>query len=182
MRIHLPSLIIAAGISAIAAMPLAAQGNVVITGSGLTPLAEHFSFSAFLSKSPTPDFNDGVGWGVFGVAQVTTTTGSGPVTVTGGDLYFFSTAMLLVEPAHGYNEIGVIASTFTGSVAQPTLTVGNYTGICDETLISDPFGCIGELSIQDAPVTTTPEPTSLALLGMGLTGIAPMLRRKKPTA
>ena len=41
------------------------------------------------------------------------------------------------------------------------------------------FGLPEGVSVSPPPVTTTPEPSSMALLGSGLVGLSPLLRRRK---
>jgi hypothetical protein len=92
--------------------------------------------------------------------------------------------------ATGYGVGGTpLFTQFISLTETPTLTTFNWQGV-NSVLFTPtvPAGANGayfltdNLTINNAistPTTTTPEPSSIALLGSGLVGLVPMLRRKR---
>lgn len=119
-----------------------------------------------LTASPTPDNNTEVDFELFDVPAIV-----GGVAST-MDIAFFSSD---ADPAGGFAAFGdggdfntVGPQIFSGTPAAPTFTPGVYTlSAFSENYVG------GALTISDVP-----EPTALALLGIGLAGLVVARRRK----
>lgn len=63
----------------------------------------------------------------------------------------------------------------------PTFLSSGYNGQVDQVVVNGTNGqfVMDDVTFGAATITTTPEPGSLALLGTGLVGLVPMLRRKR---
>lgn len=162
---------------ALAAGPLAAQ-TVSFSGHGHSYAqiadipAGDFSFQYLLPQSPTPfsSIPDGTfdGFSMGKIVQGTT------VYTDTDDLVFFTSG-------HGggfaIRRSGNVALTsvgglplFTGPTDSPTFALGTYTGSTQRG---------NQTKISDVTISSTPEPTSMALLGTGLVGLVPMVRRRR---
>jgi hypothetical protein len=164
----------------LAAAPLAAQ-TVEFSGQGtsygtydvITP--GDFSFQYFLPESPAPYAS---GFSAFSLSNVNGYITQGGVTqATTNDLIFYTTGDFGgFTIAHAGQWVAVVEGPqlFTGTPAAPTFAAGTYTGF---TQYSGYTTTVSSVTIS--PVTTTPEPSSMALLGTGLVALIPMVRRRR---
>ena len=103
------------------------------------------------------------------VSQYTTVTPN--INLTGGNVYAF-----LLESSTGGTSLFTTGDAYTNGHA-----VNCFVGTCGPNFAfpSSPND-IADFSVTFGPsITTTPEPSSLALLGTGLVGLVPMLRRRR---
>ena len=63
---------------------------------------------------------------------------------------------------------------FTGTTSAPTLATGSYPDLVPNL---NSFAYFSDGTISS--VTTTPEPGSMVLLGTGLIGLVPIVRRRR---
>lgn len=162
------------------AAPLAAQ-NVIFSGTGTSPNGV-FSFSMLLPQSPIPHAFTAAAFDLGSVpSSITdgTTTQSGWAVTdfySGGgfDLLFGNSTN--AETVEIRREEG--SQMFSGTTGHPTFKTGDYSGGFTTGSVGTTAGYrLNTISIALAPVTT-PEPGSLALLGTGLFGLAPFVRKR----
>jgi len=130
---------------------------------------------------------NGIPVNIFSLSPTGTfTLNSGYFTTVTGSNYPGATGVT----ATGYGVGGTpLFTQFIALTATPTLATFNWQGVNNVVFTPVvPTGGNGayfltdNLTINNAistPTTTTPEPSSIALLGSGLVGLVPMLRRKR---
>jgi hypothetical protein len=89
----------------------------------------------------------------------------------------------------GSSTIGTVTTTTAQAYTPETFTFTASAGTYDFGFAFDPTQPAGDNTalldvvqinpVTTTPVTTTPEPSSMALLGSGLLGIAPLVRRRR---
>ena len=188
MKVRFLSLVTLVAVIAAATSPIAAQ-NVVLSGTGFGPGTPTyhgfaFSFSFVLPQSPVPIL---VGSNYFRVASVSGSETQGNQTTNLGvdTLHFFNGGLggfQFTGPSGGpFGFFGDLVNgsgpMFTGNTAHPTFLPGSYS-FQDESIAYG--GVVTSATISAATtVSTTPEPSTVALLATGLAGIVPMIRRKR---